>query len=223
MVKQMILIINKEKQGQIYYRLKFFKAGLDAYACTFGSAAKFTEENRVDAVILTESTEYNNVHLLCKDFKKKFPSIPLIVIAQKETSSQMDKLIAHVDNIILPRTAFSKILEIVFEYIRAFHNKDITDMILGSLRVAYYHKKIYLYGHDFKASRTEYYILRYFVNSGARPVKSEEIVKFCFNPENKVSYSNVTSFVHLINKKSTKLIGRKLISSLHDGSYEIIS
>ncbi len=219
-VFDMILIINKTHEGRLYYREKFYNTGMDAYACSFRSVSALLGRYKFDAVILTDASEYGRVHLLCRDFKAEFPSVPLIVLAKGEDGATLDKMIKFVDNIILPNTPFSKIMEIIFEYIRAFFRKDVTDMIAASVRIVYYKKAVYVGGFLFNATKTEYAILRYLVASHPEGAESGDILRFCFRPSSSVSESNVTSFVHSINKKSEKMFGRRLIA-MNNKRYQI--
>ena len=217
----MFLVINKTKEGRLNFRKKFYEAGIIAYDSPFRSAYTLLNEYNFDAIVLTEAEQFDRVHLLCRDLKAKFPHIPLIVLASNEKEQTLDKIIKYVDNIILPKVSFSRVMEIIFEYVRAFSKKDITDMISESVRIVYYKKRVYVGGVLFGASKTEYSILRYLVKVHPDGAKASDIVKFCFKPGPKVTESNVSSFVHVINKKATKMFGRKIISTTDKRNYKI--
>ena len=217
----MLLVINKPEEGRLNFRKKFYNCGIGTYACPFKSAYPLLKEYEFDAIILTESTKFKRVHLLCRDLKKEFPHIPLIVIASNESEQELDKIIKYVDNIILPHASFSRIMEIIFEYIRAFSKKDVTDMMAESVRIVHYKKCVYVGGVLFNATKTEYSILRHLVSTHPNGAKACDIVRFCFNPSHKVTESNVSSFIHEINKKSNKIFGRKLVDMVGRLYYKI--
>ena len=217
----MLLLINKTEEGRLNFRKKFYNLGIGVYACRFRSAYALLKEYQFDAIILTETTKFERVHLMCRDLKAEFPDIPLIVIASDENEHTLDKIIKYVDNIILPHASFSRVMEIIFEYIRAFSKKDVTDMIAESVRIVHYNKRVYVGGVLFDATKTEYAILRHLVDIYPNGAKASDLVKICFNPNHKVTESNVTSFIHEINKKSTQKLGRKLISMTERPYYKI--
>lgn len=217
----MILIINKSDEKGLFYQKSFYDLGMNVHSCDFESSYELLSKYSFDAVILTDASEYDNVAMMCRKLKDKFPKIPLIMLASVESNELLDKIIKYADNIILPATPLKRIVEIIFEYIRLFHRKDVTDMICGSVRILFHTKKVCVFGRDFEATKTEYSILRYFVNASPSPVSSEEIIKFCFRPGTKASQTNVTSYIHLINRKSKNLFGRALISKHSKGYYKI--
>ena len=217
----MLLIINKTDEGRLYYRKAFYELGFGCYACDFDESASLLSSYRFNAVILTEASKYDTVDALCRDLKAQFPKIPLIMLAQDEENALLDKIIKYADNIILPRTPLSKVAEIIFEYVRLFHKKETADMICGPVRVLFHDKKVFVFGQDFCATKTEYAILRYFVSSSPNPVSTEEIIRFCFKTGARASQTNVTSYIHIINQKSEKLLGKYLIEKHSKGFYKI--
>ena len=217
----MILVANKTKEGRIFYSRIFYNLGLSVGSCTLGRAKDYIDKYKVDAVVLTDACQYHRVHLMCRDFKIQFPNVPLIVIAKDEDEKTLDKIIEFADNIILKGTPVKKIADIIFEYIKAYSKKDITDVIVGGLRVLYYKKSFYVFGEKINPTKTEYSILRYFVDAYPLCVTVDEIRKFCFKPGTVSSETNVTSFIHTINKKSQDSFGKKMIKSKHDKSYEL--
>ncbi len=217
----MLLIINKTDEGRLYYRKTFYELGFGCHACDFDESSSLLSSYRFSAVILTDAGKYGSVDLLCHDLKSKFPKIPLIMLAQDEKSEPLDKIIKYADNIILPRTPISKVAEIIFEYIRLFHKKEAADMICGPVRALFHDKKIFVFGQDFGATKTEYAILRYFVNSSPNPVSTDEIIRFCFKTGARASQSNVTSYIHIINQKAQKMFGEYIIEKHSKGHYKI--
>ena len=217
----MILIINKTEDGRLYYRKAFYELGLGCYACDFDEAHSLLSSYRFGAVVLTDANKYDGVDALCRDLKSTFPKIPLIMLAQGEENELLDKIIKYADNIIVTNTPMSKVVEIIFEYVRLFHQRESSDMICGPVRVLYHGKRILVFGQDFRATKTEYAILRYFVNASPYPVSTEEIIRLCFKTGAKASQTNVTSYIHIINQKAQKMFGEYLIEKHSKGFYKI--
>ncbi len=216
----MILIIDNQKELLREYISKFSDFGLLSYGCSENEYDELLGKFDFDLFLIVNSSSLPSCLDTCRKLKETHPKIPLIMRANEESTEELDKFNNFADNIILPKTPFKKSVEIIMEYIRIFKGRSVTDMIHNSVRVELYGKSVFVYGSNFNATKVEYNILRYMVNS-AKGVSIEELKTFCFNAEENVTEHRVIAAISRINQKSKALFSQKLICLADNHLYVI--
>lgn len=221
-MKDKILIVEDDKDLQFYLKELLLENDYSVESVYEGAKVmKKVEESLPDLVILDLGLPDVSGETVCKEFKKKLPQLPIIILTAKDTTQDVvHGLDIGADDYITKPFEADELLARIKTRLRQVKNTSkiikVADLILDSQKI-----QVKRSGKTIKLTQREFLLLEYLMRNKNRVLSREMILNRIWSYSSDIESRVVDVYVGYLRKKVDETFDKKLIHCIRGFGYTI--
>lgn len=198
-----ILMVEDEKSVMDVNRRMLKRRGYDLKeACNAKEAYQFLDTVTPDLLILDIMLPDGNGYDICDHFREYSDNPVIFLTGKTETKDKINGLDKGCDYYLTKPYNFDELLAVVKRMLsRVEKENEISNIKIGNLVLDIYNSKVTIDGIDVHLTKTEFAIMKIFIENKNKELSADEIYKLVWNNDSNGDTRNIRKHVMNIRNK----------------------
>ena len=215
----MIVIIDSDPNATLPYRKRLFRLRVHSLCLTPENIHRIAEYP-ANGILIIHPERIDRVLDLCASLRSLYPHLPVAAI-YRQPGMNYYHLKNAVDLLLHERSTTPKTISAIYELYRAKGNPDTRSCIADCVRTDTRSPFVYVLGHPFLPTHTQWMLVRYLTMAAPRAVPVEELLALCFAPGGSRSPRNVSAQLTQLDRIIYRGFGFRVFLHQYPSSYSI--